>query len=151
MVEELARQQQIVLRLMSGLGEQLNALINVRNECRKLNEDLSAREHRAELLIRQNDSIVSDVARTSLESARRSKGEIQARSGDARPDWPALRQSLLEVIDDLDLAQSQAEEDIKYHQALAQEFEQVRNTASRVSVSTSNSSSVRRQACNTVV
>ena len=132
MVEELARQQQIVLRLMSGLGEQLNALINVRNECRKLNEDLAARERQAELLIRQNDSIVSDVARNSLESARRTKGEIQARSGEPRPDWPALRQSLLEVIDDLALAQSQAEEDLKYHQSLTQEFAQVRNSASRV-------------------
>ena len=38
LVEELARQQQIVLRLMSGLGEQRNGLVNVRNECRKLNE-----------------------------------------------------------------------------------------------------------------
>jgi hypothetical protein len=132
MVEELARQQQIVLRLMSGLGEQLNALINVRNECRKLNEDLAARERQAELLIRQNDSIVSDVARNSLEAARRTKGEIQARSGEPRPDWPALRQSLLEVIDDLALAQSQAEEDLKYHQSLTQEFAQVRNSASRV-------------------
>ncbi|HEX3449944.1 MAG TPA: hypothetical protein VHS97_16940, partial [Isosphaeraceae bacterium] len=132
MVEELARQQQIVLRLMSGLGEQLNALINVRNECRKLNEDLAARERQAELLIGQNDSIVSDVARNSLESARRTKGEIQARSGEPRPDWPALRQSLLEVIDDLALAQSQAEEDLKYHQSLTQEFAQVRNSASRV-------------------
>ena len=43
LVEELARQQQIVLRLMSGLGEQLNALVNVRNECRALNEDLAGR------------------------------------------------------------------------------------------------------------
>ena len=63
---------------------------------------------------------------------RRTKAEIQSRSGDPRPDWPALRQSLLEVIDDLALSQSQAEEDLKYHQALTQEFGQVRNMASRV-------------------
>ena len=84
MVEELARQQQIVLRLMSGLGEQLNALVNVRNECRKLNEDLAARERQAELLIRQNDAIVSDVARNSLESARRPR----RRSSRARASPP---------------------------------------------------------------
>ena len=113
LVEELARQQQIVLRLMSGLGEQLNALVNVRNECRTLNEDLAARERQAEVLIRQNEAIVSDVARNSLESARRTKAEIIARSGGPAPDWPALRQSLKEVIEDLAIAQSQAEEDIK--------------------------------------
>jgi hypothetical protein len=132
LVEELARQQQIVLRLMSGLGEQLNALVNVRNECRMLNEDVAAHERQAELLVRQNDAIVSDVARNSLESARRAKAEIIARSGGPTPDWPAVRQSLTEVLEDLSIAQSQAEEDIKNHQALTQEFEQVRNTASRV-------------------
>ena len=66
MVVELARQQQIVLQLMSGLSQQLNALINARNECRKLNEDLAGRERQAELLIMQNDAIVSDVARIAL-------------------------------------------------------------------------------------
>ena len=44
MLEELARQQQIVLRLMSGLGEQLNSLIAVRNESRSLIEQLAASE-----------------------------------------------------------------------------------------------------------
>ncbi len=132
LVEELARQQQIVLRLMSGLGEQLNALITVRNECRTLNENLAASERQAELLIRQNDAIVSEVARNSLESARAAKAEIIARSDQPAPDWPAVRQSLTEVIEDVSIAQSQAEEDIKNHQALTEEFEQVRKTAGRV-------------------
>ena len=83
-------------------------------------------------MIQQNDAVVSDVARNSLESARRAKAEIIARSGGPAPDWPALRQSLTEVIGDLSIAQTQAEEDIKNHQALTQEFEQVRNLASRV-------------------
>jgi hypothetical protein len=132
LVEELARQQQIVLRLMSGLGEQLNALVNVRNECRVLNQDVAARDRQAELVVRQNDAIVSDVARNSLESARRAQTEIIARSGEPTPDWPALRQRLSEVLEDLAIAQSQAEEDIKNHQALTEEFERVRNMASRV-------------------
>jgi TPM domain len=132
LVEELARQQQIVLRLMSGLGEQVNALVNVRNECRALNEDLAARERQAEVLIRQNESIVSDVARNSLESARRNKVAIIARSGEPAPDWPALRQSMKEIAEDLEIARSQAEEDISAHEALTQEFEQVRTTAGRV-------------------
>jgi uncharacterized membrane protein YgcG len=132
LVEELARQQQIVLRLMSGLGEQLNSLMNVRNECRKLNEDVAATERRADLVIRQNEAIISDVARNSLENARRTKADLAAQSNEARPDWPALRQRLLEVIEDLKISQSQAEEDVKNHEALAQEFEQVRNAAGRV-------------------
>ena len=38
---------------MSGLGEQLNSLIDVRNECRKLNEQLAASERQADQYIRQ--------------------------------------------------------------------------------------------------
>jgi hypothetical protein len=132
LVEELARQQQIVLRLMSGLGEQLNALTAVRNECRALNEDLAARERQAEVLIRQNEAIVSDVARNSLDSARQNKAAIIARSGEAAPDWPALRQRMKEVAEDLEIARSQADEDVKAHEALTQEFEQARTLAGRV-------------------
>jgi len=132
MLEELARQQQIVLRLMSGLGEQLNSLIDVRNECRKLNDDLAARERAAEQYLRQYDPIVGDVARNTLASARQAKAEILARSGQSRPDWPALRQSLAEAIEDVAIAKSQAEDDVKHHQELTREFDQVRQTASRV-------------------
>ena len=132
LLEELARQQQIVLRLMSGLGEQLNSLLDVRNECRKLNEDLAEREREAEQYLRRYDPIVGDVARKSLASARQTKTEIIARSGQARPDWPALRQSLAEAIEDVSIAQSQAEDDVKHHEELTQQFNQVRQTASRV-------------------
>jgi len=131
-LEELARQQQIVLRLMSGLGEQLNSLIDVRNECRKLNEQLTSRDREAEQYIRQYDPIVGDVARNNLATAHQSKAEILARSGEPRPDWPALRQSLVEVIEDLSIVRSQAEDDVKRHQELTREFDQVRQTASRV-------------------
>jgi len=131
-VEELARQQQIVLRLMSGLGEQLNSLVSVRNECKKLVLDLAGNERQTELLVRQNETVVSDVAQSSLERARQAKAEILARSADPRPDWPTLRQGLLEVIEDMAIARSQAEEDVKNHEALNQEFPRVRTMASRV-------------------
>ena len=79
-------------------------------------------------MIRQNEAIVSDVARNSLESAHGGPRPRSSRvPAGLAPDWPALRQSLTEVIEDLSIARSQAEEDIKSHQALTQEFEQVRN------------------------
>ena len=86
LLEELARQQQIVLRLMSGLGEQLNSLIDVRNECRKLSEELAARERQAEQYLRQYDPIVGDVARNSLDRAARdeSRDHRAIRAGSPR-------------------------------------------------------------------
>jgi hypothetical protein len=132
LLEELARQQQIALRLMSGLGEQLNSLIDVRNECHKLNDDTASSERQAELLIRQNDAIVGDLARRSLAAAQEARQEIVARSNEPLPDWPTLRKRLTEVVEELSIAKSQAEEDVKHHEALVDEFNQVRQTASRV-------------------
>ena len=132
LLEELARQQKIALRLMSGLGEQLNSLIDVRNECHKLNEETAASERQAELFIRQNDAVVGDLARNSLATAQQARQEIIARSNEPRPDWPTLRQRLTEVVEELSIAQSQANEDVKNHEALVSEFNQVRQTASRV-------------------
>ncbi len=131
-LEELARQQQIVLRLMSGLGEQLNSLVAVRNESRSLIEQLAASERAAELLIRQNEAVVGPLAGESLAKAQQVRQEILLRSGRPRPDWPALRQSLAEAIENMSIAQSQAEEDIKSFEQLNGEFEGARRTASRV-------------------
>ncbi len=132
MLEELARQQQIVLRLMSGLGEQLNSLIAVRDESRSLIDQLAARERQTEVLLRQNDQVVSDMARDSLTKAQQLRQEILLRSARPRPDWPALRQSLAEAIEDMSIAQSQAEEDIKNFEQLNSEFEAARRTANKV-------------------
>ena len=134
LLEELARQQQIVLRLMSGLGEQLNSLIDVRNECRKLNADLAAREREAEQYLRRYDLIVGDdvPASPSRAAVPRRKPKSSRRSGQARPDWPALRQRLAEAIEDVAIAKSQAEDDVKHHEELTRQFDQVRQKAGRV-------------------
>ena len=132
MLDECARQQQIVLRLMSGLGEQLNNLIAVRNESRSLIDQLASGERQAESLIRQNELIVSDATRASLAKAQQIRQEILLRSGKSRPDWPALRQSLAEALEDISIARSQAEDDVKNYQQLTAEFETTRQTANRV-------------------
>jgi hypothetical protein len=132
LLTELARQQQIVLRLFSGLGEQLTSLIDVRKQCQKLNEDLAAREREAEQYLRQYDVIVGDVTRKTLSSARQTRDGAAARINQPRPDWPAVRQSLMEALEDVSIARTQAEDDVKNHEELTREFGQVRQTASQV-------------------
>jgi hypothetical protein len=132
LLEELARQQQIVLRLMSGLGEQLSSLIALRDESRSLIEQLAASERQAEALFRRNEVIVGDATRASLAKAQQSRQEILLRSAQSRPDWPALRQSLAVAIEDVAIARSEAEEDIKNYEQLNAEFEATRRNAARV-------------------
>jgi hypothetical protein len=132
LLEQLAQQQKIVLRLMSGLGEQLNALMSVRTECRKLAEDLAARERQVELYLRQHEAVVGDLAQSSLAEARQARAEVVAQCGEPRADWPALRQRLARVSEELAIAQTQAEADVKSHEELTREFNQARQAASRV-------------------
>ena len=73
------------LRLMSGLREQLNSLIDVRKECHKLNDDTAASDGQAELFIRQNDAIVGDLARNSLATVQQARQDIIARSNEPCP------------------------------------------------------------------
>jgi hypothetical protein len=130
--EQLAQQQQIVLRLMAGLSEQLNSLIQVRTECKKLIDELGKRERQVELYMTQNAAIVGDVARASFASACKAGGDIAQRANQARPDWPSIRQYLAEISEEYAISQSQAEDDVKHYEALITEFEQVRQTAGRV-------------------
>ncbi len=78
-LEQLAQQQQVVLRLMSGLGEQLNLLSAARSECQKRRGELEALDRRVEGYFRQHDPIVGEIARGSLDSALRA----------GRRSWPA--------------------------------------------------------------
>ena len=100
---------------MSGLGEQLNWLVNVRNECRKLTQDLAASERQAELFIRQNEAIVSDVARDQPRNRTKAKAE-STRGPATRSRLACAEAKPSGVVEDLAIARSQAEEDIKNHQ-----------------------------------
>jgi hypothetical protein len=63
---------------------------------------------------------------------QQARQEILRRSTGSRPDWPALRRSLAEALEDTAIARSQAEEDVKNFEQLNSEFETTRRNASRV-------------------
>jgi hypothetical protein len=132
MYEQLGQQQQIVLRLMSGLGEQLNALLAARSECQKQRKELDSVAHRVEQYLRQNAGIVGDMARQSFASATTSLAASLSSFDLARPDWPALRQALVQAGEEFAIAQSHAESDVRTHEQLKNEFSQARQRADRV-------------------
>src|SRR5262249_20810938 len=73
-----------------------------------------------------------DGARASLAKAQQNRQQILLRTAQSRPDWPALRQGLAEAIEDVSIARSQAEEEIKSFEQLNSEFEAARPAADRV-------------------
>ncbi len=132
MYEQLGQQQQIVLRLMSGLGEQINALLAARGECQKKRRELDSVASRVEQFLRQNAGIVGDMARQSFAAATRSLAADLSSFDVARPDWPAVRQALVQAGEEFAIAQSHAETDVRTHEELKNEFSQARQRADRV-------------------
>ncbi len=132
MYEQLGQQQQIVLRLMSALGEQLNALLAARSDCQKKRRELDSVANRVEQYLRQNAGIVGDMARQSFAAATKSLAANLSSFDVARPDWPAVRQALVQAGEEFAIAQSHAETDVRTHEELKNEFSQARQRADRV-------------------
>ncbi len=132
MYEQLGQQQQIVLRLMSALGEQLNALLGTKSECQKQRRDLDQTAQRVEQYLRQNAGVIGDLARQSFAAASKSLAANLAGFDVSRPDWPALRQALAQAGEEFAIAQSHAETDVRTHEQLKNEFSRARQQSDRV-------------------
>jgi len=130
--EQLGHQQQIVLRLMSALGEQVNALLSARSECQKQRKELDLTASRVEQFLHQNAGIVGEMARQSFASARSALAANEASFDGARPDWTGVRQALAQAREEFAIAQSHAETDLRTHEQLKNEFTQARQRADRV-------------------
>jgi hypothetical protein len=129
---QLAQQQQIALRLMSGLGEQLNALSSLRAECQKRRGELETVGRRVEGYFRQHDQAVGELARESLDTALRGREEVLAGFEGSRPDWPSVSQTLARAFEEYSIAQSQAEADVRAHEQLRDEYGRARQELDRV-------------------
>ena len=131
-LEELARQQQIVLRLLAGLGEQLGLLQTARDECQPLKRALDERTRAVQSLFQANAEILGEIALASQARATTAAREIDAGMDDPRPDWPGVRERLMRAIEDLKIASSQAEADLATHAQLLAEFEPARQRAGQL-------------------
>jgi hypothetical protein len=132
LIGQLAQQQQIALRLMSGLGEQLNALSAVRAECQKRRGGLQSRGRCVEGYLRQHDGIVGEMAKSSLAAALQAEEQTLGKFAEYQPDWPAVRQGLTQALEEFAIAQSQAEADVRNHEQLGREFGRARQELERV-------------------
>lgn len=130
--EELGRQQQIALRLMAGLGEQVNILVAIRQEVQELNRQLESADRKVATLLEQNSEVVSPQAQGLFDSARRAAAEVTDKLADRRPDWPAIRDSLKQLLEEYGIAETRAEADLTAYQSFVAEVDKSKREASRV-------------------
>ncbi len=131
-LEQLAQQQQIALRLMSGLGEQLNALSRLRADCQKRRGELESAGRRVEGYFRQHGQAIGEIAVGSLDSAIRGRDEVLAGFEGGRPDWPSVGQTLARALEEFAIARSQAEADVRAFEQLRDEYDRARQELDRV-------------------
>jgi hypothetical protein len=132
LLRQVAQQQQATLRLMSGIGDNLNALAAVRDECRRRRGELDAASRRVEGYVRQNDPMVSTMALDILDQARYGRDAVLDAFEQPRPDWPSLRDGLAKAMESFSVARDQAEVDVRSHQQLTDEYERARAELERV-------------------
>jgi uncharacterized membrane protein YgcG len=129
---QVAQEQQAVFQLMAGVADQLNALRALREQSQSAARNLEDRQHAVERFIRHNDQAIGSTARATLESAERSRRQVEGLMREPRPDWPRIRDLLARVHEEYAAAESQAQADLQVYQQLAAEFERVRRDAERV-------------------
>lgn len=131
-LRQVAQQQQAALRLMSGIGDRLNALSAVRDECRRRRGDLDAATRRVEGAFRENDPMVGTMALQILDEARRGRDAVLNAFDRPQPDWPSIREGLDRALESFKVAQDQAEVDVRSYRQLAGEYERARAELERV-------------------
>ena len=129
---QLTQEQQAVFQLMSGVGDQLSGLKALREECQNGARGLEERAHSTTRFFSQNTQVTGAMARGSLNSAEKSRQQLESLLNQSLPDWPKVRQVLARVLEEFAIAQNQAETDVRLHQELSSTYDRVRQDASRV-------------------
>jgi uncharacterized membrane protein YgcG len=132
LIEQLAQQQQIALRLMAALGEQINILEAARRESLARGRDLDSLERDVESEFEHNGSILGRQAVASLESARAAADEVRSQLEASRPNWPLIRQNLAKTIEEFEIARTQAQADLRAYSEVRNQYDDVERAARRI-------------------
>ncbi|MDG3006343.1 TPM domain-containing protein [Paludisphaera mucosa] len=128
----LGLEQKAVFQLMNAVGEQLTGLKGVREESKRLADDLATRDRDVRRFFAQYDHVVGGQARESLQAAAKAREKAIRTTSTSQPDWPSARRALAEAREEYGIALSQAQSDLDVYQLLTTEYDQARQLASRV-------------------
>jgi uncharacterized membrane protein YgcG len=128
----LTQEQRAVFQLMNGVGERLTSLKGVREQARRLVDELAALDREVRDFIRRNDAAVGGQARSSFETAAGAREEALRIASASRPDWPSALKALTRAREEYGIARSQATTDVDVHRVLTSEYEDARRYATRV-------------------
>jgi hypothetical protein len=129
---QVAAEQHAVFRLMAAVGEQLQGLRALREESQKLARTLEDREASAAQFFGQNGQVIGAMARNSLTSAEQTARQVASLMNERQPDWPRIHQLVRQANEEYAGVRNLAETDLRLYQELSNQFDRVRQDASRV-------------------
>lgn len=128
----LGLEQKAVFQLMNAVAERLTGLKGVREQARRLIDELDALDREVRGFFRQYDHVVCEQARASFQRAEHAKQEAVGFASGRQPDWTSALKALAQAREEYGIARSQARSDLDVYQALTGEYDQARREASRV-------------------
>ncbi|WP_337174122.1 TPM domain-containing protein [Paludisphaera sp.] len=128
----LNQEQRAAFQLMNGVGERLTALKGVRDQARRLVDELTGLDREVRDFFRRNDAAVGGQARASFQAAAGAREEAARAASGSRPDWPSALKALTKAREEYGIARAQAQSDVDVHRVLTSEYDEARRYAARV-------------------
>ena len=125
-------EQQAAFQLMDALGNQLAGLMGVREDAKRLADEVATRDRDARRFFQQYDHVVGSQARASLQAAVEAREKAARWTSSSPPDWTSARQALIEAREEYGIARSRAQSDLDIYQLLTNEYDEARRHAARV-------------------
>jgi uncharacterized membrane protein YgcG len=125
-------EQRTAFELMHAVGVKLTALKGVREQARRLADELAGLDQEVREFFRRNDAAVGGQARGSFQAAAGAREEAVRAASAPRPDWPSALRVLSRAREEYGIARAQAQTDVDVHRTLMSEYDEVRRHAARV-------------------
>lgn len=132
LLEQVRHQQDEAHGLLRAVGQSLQQLTALRQECQRQRQDVSDLARKAQSFLGAHHGVVRQGARSRFDAAEEQWRQVRGQMEGARPNWPAVRQHQEEAQKGYAAALKEAEEDVRCHQQLMTKLGDVGREAERV-------------------
>jgi hypothetical protein len=132
LLEQVQSQQKEAHGLLGGVGQCLQQLTALRQECQRQGQDVSDLARKVQAFNASHQGVVRQGARSRFDAAEEGWRRVRGQMEGPRPHWADIRQHLEEAQKGYAAALKEAEEDVRCYQQLMTKLGDVGREAERV-------------------